>query len=345
MHPAALRLELADPVVAPRDVEAADDEEVVRSPHQLVEARRGSAEVHLVEHRGRERVGVGEQHHLRETREEVLVPALDPRDVRELPARPRRVRGPADLGVRAPVLGIPDGVEALGERSGERRLARRLRSEEAHALHVARHGRGAYDSSRRRVRPSEVRAGRSSSIGHRDRPTAEPGDRRGRRHLRAGRGREQRCRTTRGAAWGRGSRRPRRPLDARPRGRPAAPRLRAGARGGCRQRGRGGRARIGGRGRRAAPRARRTLPRARARARRAGPRRRRARARPRARRPGDPPAGRGCCGRRAGAARPRARAAPGRAGGQARGCRARRCVARRRGGARAGRHRRGARQR
>ena len=144
VHPLTPRLELTHAVVLPRCVEPAHDEEVVRARDQLVEAGRRPAEVDLVKDGGRERVGVREQHAMRERGEEVLVPALDPRDVRELRARPGRVVRSADLRIGTAVLGIPRRVEMRRERTGEGRLARRLRPEQADALHVDSHGAGAY---------------------------------------------------------------------------------------------------------------------------------------------------------------------------------------------------------
>src|SRR4029079_12961644 len=103
VHPASVLLELADAVVAPRHVEPADDEKVVRPVDEFLELGCGDAEVELVEHRRGERVRVGEQHAARERCEEVLVPALHPRDVRELPARPGRIVRTTDLRVGPPV--------------------------------------------------------------------------------------------------------------------------------------------------------------------------------------------------------------------------------------------------
>ena len=143
LHPPPLRLELANPVVAPGDVEVADDEQVVRPGDEVIEADRGRAEVDLVEEGGRERVRVGEQDTACERREEVLVPAMDPRDVGELPAGPVRSGGPSELRVRPAVLGVPERRIPARECLGERRLTGRLRPEQAHPLDLL-HGARAY---------------------------------------------------------------------------------------------------------------------------------------------------------------------------------------------------------
>ena len=105
VHPQPLLLELAHRVVRPRHVEPANDRQVVRPAHQVGEGGRRRAQVDLVEDRGRERVGVAEEHPACLGREEVLVPAGDPRDVRELgsssTAPPDRDRSPC-RGVRTP---------------------------------------------------------------------------------------------------------------------------------------------------------------------------------------------------------------------------------------------------
>ena len=168
----------------------------------------------------------------------------------------------------------------------------------------------------------------SSSIVHRDRPTAEPGDRRRRRHLGARGGGERRRAPDARSSAGQRDRRARRARDARAGGRSSAPRVRPRARRGsgeCRRRGvlavadDDAEALLG---------LARQVPGARARARRACPRRRGARARARASRPRDrAPDGRASRGG-AGGARPAARAAARRPGRQARDRRARGRVAR-----------------
>ena len=86
-----------------------------------------------MEHGGRERVGVREQDAVCALSEKVLVPAVDTRDVRELPALPLRPGIAADLGVDPPVLGVPRRLVGIGERPGERRLPGRLGSQHTHA--------------------------------------------------------------------------------------------------------------------------------------------------------------------------------------------------------------------
>jgi len=141
VHPQPLRLELPDPVVAPGGVEPADEEQVVPARDELVEAGRRRSQVDLMEDRGRERVGVAEEDALRKPGEEVLVPALDARDVCELPARPRRVGGPAEFRVWTAVFRIPEGPEPLREGGRQRRLPGGLRPEQAHPFHPGRHAR------------------------------------------------------------------------------------------------------------------------------------------------------------------------------------------------------------
>ena len=122
-------------------------------------------------------------------RQAVLVPALHARDVGELCARPRGVARAADLGVGTAVLGVPGGAVGPRQRRGQGRLARRLRAEQADSLDVPVHARSLRDrAGSRPPRPDP------SSITDRDgRAAAEPGDRRGRRHLRArGGGRRRR---------------------------------------------------------------------------------------------------------------------------------------------------------
>ena len=158
VHGAPLLVEFADPVVAPRHIEPADDEEVVPPLHELCERGRRTAEVHLVEDGRRERVGVPEEDDAREPGEEVLVPAVDARDVRELVARPGRLAPPADLRVGTAVLRVPHRPVAARERSGEGRLARRLCSEEDDAPDVRHVGR-AYGIARSRSRRAGGRDG------------------------------------------------------------------------------------------------------------------------------------------------------------------------------------------
>ena len=115
--------------------------------------RRGSAQVDLVEDRGRERVRVAEQHAVRVPGQEVLVPAVDARDVGELRARPGRLAVAADLGVGAPVLGVHERAEDGRQFGGERRLAGRLRAEQTDALGGRNHGGEAYCRRRRSLTP------------------------------------------------------------------------------------------------------------------------------------------------------------------------------------------------
>ena len=123
-----------------------------------------------MEHRGRERIGVAEEHAVSKRREKVLVPAVDTCDVGELPALPRSAALPADLRVHASVLWIPERLVPLRERFGERRLASGLGSEEADPGH----GGGLV------VHQPRVPYRAPSSIhGSDGPPQAEPGDLRG----------------------------------------------------------------------------------------------------------------------------------------------------------------------
>ena len=134
VHPVPLLLELPDPVVLPRHLDPAHEVEVVAPLEQLVEGVGRLAEVDLVEQRRRERVGVAEEDLARRAGERVLVPALDPRDVGELVARPRRVGIASDLGVGPPELRVPDRVVLGRQRLGEGRLPGRFGTEQADAL-------------------------------------------------------------------------------------------------------------------------------------------------------------------------------------------------------------------
>ena len=93
----------------------------------------------------RERVRVAEEHRPRRPGEAVLVPALEPRDVGELGARPRRVRIAPDLGVGATELRVPDGVVGGAKRARQRRLSGRLAPEQADALDWLGHRRSLRD--------------------------------------------------------------------------------------------------------------------------------------------------------------------------------------------------------
>ncbi len=125
----------AQPVAVERRVGVAEQvKRVAARIDQRLELGISLAHVDLVEDRGDECLGVAEEDAVRITGEELLEPVADARDVQELVARPRPVRvAAADVMVGRAVLGDPERSVMLGERRGDRRLARGFGPQDAHA--------------------------------------------------------------------------------------------------------------------------------------------------------------------------------------------------------------------